>query len=118
MNALIKTEDKGDYVVMLLECNFNGHDESDYLRDSFKKLQQEGKGKVAVNLEKVEYFASMAYRAFISGNALLNKIDGKMAFYNVSEYIRNVMDLTRLTLIFKLFDTKEEALEYLSADEK
>ena len=107
----VKIEDTNDYTVLHLIGNFSGGDEEiESLRNTFKELSKQNKQKIAIDLGEVNYLASAALGALLSGNSIITKIGGKIVLFNASEYLNKIFNITKLTLTFKICNSLEEAL--------
>lgn len=108
--ANIIVEDYKDYVVMKLQGDFVGSEETDKLRETFRNLAEQQKNKVIIDLKEVVYLASVSLGVLLSGNAMISKIKGKVVICNPSDYLMNIFNITKLTLIFKIFDNIDDAI--------
>ncbi|MFW5662865.1 MAG: STAS domain-containing protein, partial [Bacteroidota bacterium] len=101
-----------------LEGSFNSYEHDEALRETFRKLADENKSRVIVDFSEVFFFNSTAIRGLISGNAFIKRKNGKIVFYNLSDYINNIFDITNLNMTFSICESKEEALEALDKDDE
>ncbi|MCS6808814.1 MAG: STAS domain-containing protein [Bacteroidota bacterium] len=114
MPEQILVEQEGTITVFRLHGQFIGGDETDTLREEFKKLAQHENPIVIVDLEHVTYLNSTALGVFISAHANLSKRGGRIILCNVSKNIEHIFVITKLTLVFEIFTTREEAIKHLS----
>jgi anti-anti-sigma factor len=114
MTAKVKLEEKDNNVIMQLSGDFNGPEENESLMSTFKELAKKKVAKVAIDLQDVFYLNSASLGTFMSGNALIKKNEGKIAFYNASDYIMNIFSITKLTLTVPVYNSLEEALAFLN----
>jgi len=78
--------------------------------------------RVLVNLNDVEYVTSKDLGVFVQIYHFLekgvkeNNIKGEpiLAFCSLSEFVQEVMELTRLETIFRIYDTEKEAIDALT----
>jgi len=98
------------YKVIELAGDFVGVEEVDELREKFKEIGSVEKMNLIVDLKGVNYLNSTSLGAFLSANALVEKGSGKMLICNASDYIANIFSITKLTLIFPLFSSLDEAI--------
>lgn len=73
-----------------------------------------GAKNIIVDLENVNYIDSSGIGAFISALAVIKKINGKMVIIKVTEAVRKVFELTKLTNFFKIYKDEESAIKALS----
>jgi anti-anti-sigma factor len=105
----IQIDDQNDKVIMRLVGDFNDEDENDRLLETFKKLGKQDKKKVIVDLTQVYYLNSRALGVLLSGNAVLNKINGKLVVFGANDYLENIFSITKLNLTLDICKTYEEA---------
>jgi anti-sigma B factor antagonist len=114
MPEQITVEQQGTVTTIQLQGQFIGGDETDALREEFKKLMQQEKPLVAVDLHGVSYLNSTALGVFISAHANFSKRGGRIALCNISKNIENIFVITKLTLVFEMFPTTQEAINQFS----
>jgi len=108
----MKTEIFDNHALLTLKGDFVGVEEVEELRSQFKKLAEDNKNLI-IDLSGVSYLNSTSLGAFLSANALYEKGGGKALVCNASPYIKNIFDITKLTLIFNLYGSKEDAVKTL-----
>jgi anti-sigma B factor antagonist len=114
MSEQISVELQGTVTVLRLYGQFIGGDETDTLREEFKRLALVEKPLVAVDLHGVTYLNSTALGVLISAHANFTKRNGRVALCNVSKNIENIFVITKLTLIFEMYPTVEDATNQFS----
>ena len=114
MSEQISVELQGAVTVLRLHGQFIGGDETDALREEFKQLALAEKPLVAVDLYGVSYLNSTALGVLISAHANFTKRSGRVALCNVSKNIENIFVITKLTLVFEMFPTVEDATNQFS----
>lgn len=100
--------------IMHLSGQFVGGDETDELRTNIKRLAEEGNSKLIIDLSKTTYLNSTALGVLISGHTSFIKNNGKIILCNVSKSIENIFVITKLTLVFDITETLDEAIKKLS----
>lgn len=63
---------------------------------------------------KVTYLNSTALGVLISSHATVTKNGGKIVLCNLDKSIENLFVITKLTLVFPIFATLEEAIKNFS----
>ena len=111
--AIIKVEDLKNYKIIHLAGDYNSSDDTEKLRKELKDLAQVENNKIIIDLSEVFYFNSATLGVLISANALFSKNGGKLAFYNASDYLAKIFDITKLTLVLRIYKTLEEAVKYI-----
>lgn len=110
----IKIEDQIGGKVISLNGQFIGGNETDELRDNLKELAQTENMKVVIDMKDVTYLNSTALGVLISSHASFVKRNGKVILCNLGESIENIFVITKLTLVFHITETLEEAIKELS----
>lgn len=100
--------------VIKLKGQFVGGEETDQLRDKLKEISDTNKNKLIIDLDDTSYLNSTALGVLISAHANFVKRDGKIILCNVSKSLENIFVITKLTLVFSIADTVEDAINQLS----
>lgn len=106
-------EEKENYQIMNLVGDFVAVEDIDLFREKLKELAKSEKNKVILNLKEVSYLNSTALGVLLSANALFERNNGKLLICNVNEYMKNIFSVTKLTFIFTLYSSIEEAKKQL-----
>lgn len=106
-------EDQKGYKVLKLDGDYVGGDETEQLRKILKSLAESDCTKLVVDFINTVYLASPTLGVLLSANAQFAKKKGKIVFCNVSEYIENIFAITKLSLIFPICNTLDEAKKEL-----
>lgn len=80
-----------------------------------EKVLNEETGPVLINFEGINYMDSTGLGELIG---YLQKFEGrkrKMALLNPSHRILSLLKITKLDTVFRIFDNRSDAIEYLSA---
>ena len=80
------------------------------MKEIVKKLIDEKKLKIIVNLSKVSYIDSSGIGALISSVTAIKKGNGAMKLINVYASVKKVFELTKLTSFFEIYDSEEAAM--------
>jgi anti-sigma B factor antagonist len=110
MSDQIQIDEQPTHAIVRLRGQFVGGDETDTLREELKRLSQTDRKLIAVDLEQVSYLNSTALGVFISAHSNFSKRGGKIALCNVSKSIENIFVITKLTLVFEMMPSVEEAV--------
>lgn len=76
-----------------------------------KKLIEEGKKKVVVDLGKVKWFGSTALGSMMASYSSLKAADGEMKIARPSSKLETLFYQMKLQEVFESFDSVEEAVE-------
>ncbi len=97
--------------VVHLSGQFIGGKETDELRDKLKELATENAQAVIIDMQKVTYLNSTALGVLISAHASFTKKGIKTILANVAKSIENLFVITKLTLVFPIYESLEEAIK-------
>ncbi|MDQ1265612.1 MAG: anti-sigma factor antagonist [Bacteroidota bacterium] len=110
----IKIEEQIGGMIVHLKGQFTGGEETDELRTTLQDIAKQQKNVLILNLEKCTYLNSTALGVLIAAHANFSKRDGKIILCNVSKSIENIFVITKLSLVFTLTDTLDEAIKKIS----
>lgn len=113
MSQIVIDEQIGG-TVLRMKGQFVGGEETDLLKEKLKEISDSKKNKLIIDLENTSYLNSTALGVLISAHANFVKRDGKIVLCNISKSIENIFVITKLTLVFAIADTVEEAIKELS----
>ncbi len=115
MSSIKITEIKDkDIAVIAPKGNFVGGDETDELRDTIKKLSDEGNKNLVIDLGEVLYLNSTALGVLISAHANYSKREGKIKLCQLNKNLENLFVITKLALIFDSYPSQDEAIKSFS----
>jgi anti-sigma B factor antagonist len=101
-------------VILDLNGKLTGGPDADTFRDVFKSLIDQDKKNIIVNLEKVSWINSTGLGILISGYTSVRRSGGDLCIMNVSDRIESILYVTKLNLLFKTYESEEEALKGFS----
>lgn len=101
---LVQIEDEIN--VLRLAGRFIGGEETDALRS---KLSQLSNNNLILDLSEVSYMNSTALGILISAQSDFITKNNQIVLVNASDSVRDILNLTQLTLVFKVLSTIEEA---------
>lgn len=111
----IAVEDKEDYAIVKLSGTSRAvnkqSEEVTLIRETFRDLSKQGKSKILVDLQDVDYLSSNTIGAILSGNSIIKKIGGKIVIYNANDYIMNIFNIVQLHKVIPICKSFDEALE-------
>lgn len=105
----VRLEEQIGGSILHLKGQFIGGAETDELKEQLKVLADNNQNNLIINLENVTYLNSTALGVLISSHANFVKRNGKIILCNVSKSIENIFVITKLTLVFTIADTLEDA---------
>ena len=111
-NYEVNQENIGVYT---LEGNLIGENDGMVLTNSFNDNMEDGTLNFVMDLTNLQHINSSGLGVFITLLTKTRKKGGELFLVNPSEYIRNLMLITKLNSIFSIFDTVEDAQKALKA---
>ncbi len=109
----IKVEEQIGGFVVYLKGDFIGGEETDELRKNLKELAESKKNKIIIDMGKVTYLNSTALGVLISAYASVTKKGGTIVLCNLDKSIENLFVITKLSTIFPIYSSIEEAIKNL-----
>ncbi len=97
--------------VLVLRGQFIGGEETDNLRTALNQIAEQQANNLVVNLADVSYLNSTALGVLISAHATFIKRNGRIALCAIGKSIENIFVITKLTMVFEIFQTQDEALK-------
>lgn len=75
------------------------------------QLIEGGDKKILVNFKKLDYINSAGFRVLLVAAKQLRTADGELRICSLSEFVKELFDISGFTTIFKVFGSDSEALE-------
>jgi anti-sigma B factor antagonist len=108
-----KHESTGGLAAFTLTGNLVGETDGMALADAFNEYLESGVTKFCIDLTELKHINSSGLGVLITLLTRTRKKDGELVLINPSTYIRNLLLITKLNSIFRIFDSKEEAVAFL-----
>jgi anti-sigma B factor antagonist len=108
----IKSSTIGDGNVVILEPkgSFIGGNETDELKEILKKTLTNGIINIVIDFSNVSYLNSSAIGVLVVAHNEFKGKNGKMVFCNINKNIDNIFVVTKLTSLFSVEETRDEAI--------
>jgi anti-sigma B factor antagonist len=100
----------GDVTVCSLIGEININTSPD-LRKVFDELITKKATRVILDLKDVSYIDSSGLATLIEMLRRMKKYEGKLRLCNLSDKVRSLFEITKLTKLFEMFNNEEEALK-------
>jgi anti-anti-sigma factor len=116
----IHYKDEG-YVVIELTGRFVPSGENDTaseIKKTFSDLCASGHKKIMLDLRNVDFFASNAIGALMSGYNIVATANGKMVLWRPKKYLADSLRLVRVDKLLTIVDTLDAALKVLGIEIK
>ena len=109
----IKTEKQENIQFIYVDGDIDAGS-SIHLDNAFKQAHDNGEGKVAVDLTRLNYISSAGLGVFISHLDEFKIEDIKLVIFGIQETVRQVFDILGLEKVINIKQTKEEAVAALN----
>ena len=80
------------------------------LRTAIRRLLEEGKKKILLNLAGVGYIDSSGIGELVSSYTAINNAQGQLKLLSLTQKLQDLLTITKLLTVFDTFDSEEEAL--------
>ena len=101
----------GDVTVLTPKGMLLGGKETDELQAKIKELAEAGNKKLLINLGQTTFMNSVSLGVLIAGHSNYAKRTAKMKLCAVDKKIQNIFVVTKLSLVFDVYDSEDEALK-------
>jgi anti-anti-sigma factor len=106
----IKSREEKGIIIISLEGEVD-ISATDSIRGKLKKLSDEKKKSVLIDMTAVPYIDSSGLGMFVETMQEISKYGGKIKLMKLTADVKKVFELTRLNKFFDIFDEEKEALE-------
>jgi anti-sigma B factor antagonist len=109
-NLSIKDREVGGVTVLDLDGKITIGEGSVLLRETVRKLLDEGKKKLLLNLGDVSYVDSSGIGELVSSYTTTNNNGGQLKLLNQTKKIHDLLTITKLVTVFETFDNEQAAV--------
>jgi len=109
-NLNIKDRQVGDVTILDLSGKITIGEGSVQLREAVRRLLDEGKKKILLNLGDVSYVDSSGIGELVSSYTTTNHNGGQLKLLNQTKKIHDLLTITKLLTVFESFDNEETAI--------
>jgi anti-sigma B factor antagonist len=106
----IQTTVQGKAAVIALDGRMDA-DQAGLFEAECDRVVAQGCTHIIVDLAKLQYVSSMGLRSFLHVAKARQAANGGLALANFRGFVKQVFDVTRLTPLFRIYDTVDQALE-------
>ena len=100
----------GDVTILTPKGMLLGGKETDELQSKIKDLAEAGNKKLLINLGQTTFMNSVSLGVLIAGHSNYAKREAKLKLCAVDKKIQNIFVVTKLALVFDVYDEEQEAL--------
>ena len=105
------TVQSGKIGVIEVKGSLVGGEETDELRNAVADFVEQGTKMLVIDLSKVTYLNSTAIGVLVSAHTTFSKNKGHVKLCGINKNINNIFVITKLTLVFDVYDSREEAIK-------
>lgn len=106
----IRERQAGDVTVLDMDGRITIGEGSVGLRSAVRRLLEEGKKKILLNLAGVGYIDSSGIGELVSSYTAINKEGGQLKLLSLTQKLRDLLTITKLLTVFDSYDDESEAL--------
>ena len=106
----IRERQAGDVTILDLEGKITIGEGSVSLRTAIRRLIEEGKKKILLNLAGVGYVDSSGIGELVSSYTTINREGGQLKLLKLTQKIKDLLTITKLLTVFDTYDDESEAL--------
>jgi anti-sigma B factor antagonist len=107
----VKPRQAGDVTILDLTGDIRIGEGSVALRDAIKKMVDDGKNKILLNLAGVKYMDSSGVGELIANHVTIRRQGGQLKLLNLTDRIQNLLVITKLLTVFDAYENEAEALK-------
>lgn len=106
----IRERQAGDVTVLDMSGKVTIGEGSVALRSAIRRLLEEGKKKILLNLAGVGYIDSSGIGELVSSYTAINKEQGQLKLLNLTQKLQDLLAITKLLTVFDVYEDEAEAL--------
>ncbi len=107
----VKERQAGDVTILDMTGEVRIGEGAVSLRDSIRKLADQGKTKLLLNLAGVKYMDSTGVGELIANYTTVTRQGGQLKLLSLTQRIRDLLVITKLLTVFDSYDDEAEALK-------
>lgn len=108
---IIDVKKKGEVFVVKISGNLGYEDINDFTKEVGSIIEENFRPKFIFDLANMPYINSATIGKFVAIFKIINKAHGAVTFCNVRPFVKNILDITKLSTIFDIYNSLEEAIE-------
>lgn len=103
-------EGASDIVIINLKGRLDVHYSSE-VEEEINKLIQEGKKKLIISLNDIEYLSSSGLRIFIAVSRKLREVGGQLKLIKLNETAKKIFKIVELIDMFDIYESEDDAVK-------
>ena len=106
----INERQAGDVTILDMSGKITIGEGSVALRTAIRRLLEEGKKRILLNLAQVSYIDSSGIGELVSSYTAINKESGQLKLLNLTQKLQDLLTITKLLTVFDVYDSEADAL--------
>ena len=106
----IKERQAGDVTILDMDGKVTIGEGSVALRSAIRRLLEEGKKKILLNLGGVGYVDSSGIGELVSSYTTIGREGGQLKLLNLTQKIQDLLGITKLLTVFDTYEDEASAL--------
>ena len=106
----VKERQAGDVTILDLSGSVRIGDGAVAMRNATRRLVDEGKTKILLNLGGVNYMDSSGVGELIANYTTVSRTGGQLKLLNLTDKIESLLVITKLLTVFDVYEGEAEAL--------
>ena len=106
----IRERQAGDVTILDMEGKITIGEGSVSVRSATRRLLEEGKKKILLNLAGVSYVDSSGIGELVSSFTTINREGGQLKLLNLTQKIQDLLAITKLLTVFDVYEDEATAL--------
>ena len=106
----INERQAGDVTVLDMSGKITIGEGSVSLRAAIRRLLEEGKKRILLNLAGISYVDSSGIGELVSSYTAINKEGGQLKLLNLTQKIQDLLTITKLLTVFDVYESEADAL--------
>ena len=106
----INERQAGDVTVLDMSGKITIGEGSVALRAAIRRLLEEGKKRILLNLAGISYVDSSGIGELVSSYTAINKEGGQLKLLSLTQKLQDLLTITKLLTVFDAYETEADAL--------
>ena len=106
----ISERQAGDVTILDMDGKITIGEGSVALRTAIRRLLEEGKKKILLNLARVSYIDSSGIGELVSSYTAINKDGGELKLLNLTQKLQDLLTITKLLTVFDVYESETDSL--------
>ena len=106
----MKQRQVGEIAILTPRGYLTGGEETDQVAQAIKSLSDGGNKHLVINLGETQHLNSTALGVLIQAHSSYVRRGGQMKLCSVDKRIENIFVITKLSLVFDVYGTEEQAI--------